>query len=81
MGEGGGMLTAERLASMAVKGWLGDRGVYEDLKKTVFGANASVGIVEVAIDGDDYRVKAHLAKGFRPRTIEVNPDGEGVTAG
>jgi hypothetical protein len=35
MGDGGGMLTAERLASMAVKVWLGDRSVCEDLRKTV----------------------------------------------
>jgi hypothetical protein len=34
-GEGVGMAMAGRLASMAVKVWLGDRSVCEDLRKTV----------------------------------------------
>jgi UDP-2,3-diacylglucosamine pyrophosphatase LpxH len=50
-------------------------------KKTVFGANASVGVVEVTIENGIYDVSAHLVKGFKPRTIEVNLDAGGDTAG
>jgi hypothetical protein len=50
-------------------------------KKTVFGANASVGVVEVTIENGIYDVSAHLVKGFKPRTIEVNLNAGGDTAG
>jgi hypothetical protein len=50
-------------------------------KKTVFGANASVGVVEVTIENGIYDVSAHLVKGFKPRTIEVSLDAGGDTAG
>jgi len=45
-------------------------------KHSVFGSNASIGLVEVEIMNDDIRVQAHLATGLKPRAIKVNFDNE-----
>ncbi len=43
-------------------------------RHSVFGSNASIGLVEVELLSDDIRVQAHLATGFKPRSIKVSLD-------
>ncbi|MEM2485445.1 MAG: hypothetical protein QXT82_11515 [Candidatus Caldarchaeum sp.] len=46
-------------------------------KRTIFGSNPSVGLVEVEITSDsEIRDRVYLIKGFKPRTIKVRFDGE-----
>ena len=45
-------------------------------KRTVFGSNPSIGLVEATVSPDELLVRAHLVHGFRPRTIEVKKENE-----
>jgi hypothetical protein len=40
-------------------------------KRTVFGSNPSIGLVEVIIDGREIDIIPHLCVGFMPRSIDV----------
>lgn len=48
-------------------------------KRTVFGANASIGLVEIEIAPDgEIRDRVYLMKGLRPRALKVDLEGQEV---